>query len=212
MGLGSAVASFAVVAAVLTITPGLDTALVLRAALTRGRRHAAATALGVCTGVLVWAMAAAVGLSALLTASTTAYDVLRWGGVAYMTWLGVRLLWQAAAGDRRFPANGASVAPTPWASYRAGLLTNLLNPKVGAFYVAVLPQFVPDGMSSAAVGALLGLVHNLQGLAWFALLITAADRARRVFARPRVQAGVEAVTGVVLIGFAVRLAGSRAAS
>jgi threonine/homoserine/homoserine lactone efflux protein len=210
VGLGEAVASFAVVAAVLTITPGLDTALVLRAALTRGRRHAAATALGVCTGVLVWATAAAVGLSALLTASTTAYDALRWAGVAYMTWLGARLLWHALRGERRDLTHGAAVERTPWASYRAGLLTNLLNPKVGAFYVAVLPQFVPDGMSSAAVGALLGVVHNLEGLVWFALLIAAADRARRVFASPRVQAGVEALTGIVLIGVAVRLARSHA--
>jgi threonine/homoserine/homoserine lactone efflux protein len=94
----SALAAFAVVAGLLTITPGLDTALVLRAAVIQSRRHAYAVAAGICAGLLVWGVAAAFGISALLTASTLAYDVLRLIGAAYMAWLGVVLLRSARRG------------------------------------------------------------------------------------------------------------------
>jgi threonine/homoserine/homoserine lactone efflux protein len=95
MSLGTAVLTFAVVALVLTLTPGLDTALVLRAALTRTRRDAAATAAGIVAGLFVWGAAAAVGVSALLTASQLAYDVLRYAGAAYLVVFGLRLLVRA---------------------------------------------------------------------------------------------------------------------
>src|SRR3712207_3888138 len=143
-----AVLGFGLVALLLTITPGLDTALVLRAAITRGRRDAVATALGVVVGVLAWGAAAAVGVSALLTASTVAYDVLRLVGAGYLVWLGGGILGRLV----RPPAEAvAGSAPSPggaWRSARTGLLTNLLNPKVGAFYLSVLPQFLPPDTSA----------------------------------------------------------------
>lgn len=105
-GMTSALLSFAVVAGLVTIVPGLDTALVLRAALTRGRRVAFATALGVNTGVLVWGVAAAAGLSALLTASQLAFTVLRYAGAAYLVWFGVSMIRKA-----RRPAEGVVEPP-----------------------------------------------------------------------------------------------------
>ncbi|MPQ99385.1 LysE family translocator [Modestobacter sp. I12A-02628] len=208
MSVLQAVGGFAVVAGLLTLLPGLDTALVLRAAMTQGRRDAFLTALGIGSGALVWGVAAAVGVSALLTASTVAYTVLRVVGAAYMVWLGARLLVGAL---RRAPAPADTRAAeqaagrSGWQAWRTGLLTNLLNPKIGAFYIAVLPPFIPDGASPLAMGLLLALVHDVLGLVWFALLILGVGRLRVALQRPRVQRTVDGVTGSVLVGFGLRL-------
>lgn len=200
--------AFAVVAGLLTLTPGLDTALVLRYSLTQRRAVAFATSLGITTGLLVWGVAASVGVSALLTASQVAYDVLRVLGALYMAWLGVRLI--RAALRRDDPHAEADVPPapeTPWSGFRRGLLTNLLNPKIGAFYVAVLPQFIPAGTPSLGGGVALTLVHVVESLAWFAVLIVTAAAMRSWLERRR--RAIDAVTGGVLLLFAARLALTR---
>jgi threonine/homoserine/homoserine lactone efflux protein len=205
--LGTAVLTFALVSGVLTVTPGLDSALVLRSALTSGRREAAATGAGIIGGLFVWGAAAAVGVSALLTASQLAFDVLRYAGAVYLIGFGVRLLVQAMRrsgphadapdGDRRRSA---------WRSARQGLTTNLLNPKVGVFYVALLPQFIPAGSSALAVGLLLAAVHALLTALWFALLIGLASVLSRWLRRPGTVRAIDGVTGTALVGFGVRLA------
>jgi threonine/homoserine/homoserine lactone efflux protein len=121
VSLGTSVLTFAVLAAALTVTPGLDTALVLRAALTQNRPQAAATALGIVAGLFVWAAAAAAGVSALLTASELAYDVLRYAGAAYLVWSGGRLLWQALQ-HRPEEAVPAGAPGSVWRAARLGLL------------------------------------------------------------------------------------------
>jgi len=201
------VLGFGLVALLLTVTPGLDTALVLRAAITRGRGDAFATALGVVAGVLAWGAAAAVGVSALLTASTVAYDALRLAGAGYLVWLGGRILWRLVRHRAEAVAGSVPVAPGgAWRSARIGLLTNLLNPKVGAFYVSVLPQFLPPEASGLGMGVLLALVHAALSLVWFAVLVLGAVAARRWLQRPGVGRTVEGVTGVALLGFGLRLA------
>lgn len=206
---GSSIVSFALVAVLVTITPGLDTALVLRSALNRGRTQAVATAGGISLGVLVWAVAAATGVSALLTASEAAYNGLRLVGALYMAVLGIRLLRDAL---RRRPVHVD--APTTgrhashWAAFRSGFLTNLLNPKVGAFYVALLPQFVPEDGSTIVAGVLLGLIHSLEGVVWFSVIILGADAARRHLTRRSTGRWIEGLTGSVLIGFGLKLARS----
>jgi len=200
------VVGFGLVALLLTITPGLDTALVLRAAVLRGRRDAFATALGVIAGVVAWGAAAAVGVSALVTASTVAYDTLRLVGAAYMLWLGGRILWRLRRGSELPDGAGPAGAVGAWRSARAGLLTNLLNPKVGAFYVAALPQFLPPDAPALGMGLLLACVHAALSLAWFTLLVLGAGAMRRWLQRPRVSRTVEGATGIALIGFGLRLA------
>jgi threonine/homoserine/homoserine lactone efflux protein len=202
---GTAVLTFAVVALALTLTPGLDTALVLRAALTRGRREAAATALGIVTGLFVWGAAAAVGVSALLTASQVCYDVLRAAGAAYLLWFGLRLLVRAVRGSAGADQD-AVVRGSAWRAARQGLVTNLLNPKIGVFYVALLPQFLPPGSDPLAMGLLLAGVHGVMSLAWFAVLITLASVLGRWLRRPATARTIDGVTGTTLIGFGVKLA------
>jgi threonine/homoserine/homoserine lactone efflux protein len=209
MSIETALLSFAVVAALLTITPGLDTALVLRSALVQGRRLAIATGTGIITGAFVWGIAASVGLAALLRASEVAFTVLRVVGAAYMVFLGARLLWTRVIRPRAIDDDGALDAALPrrwWGAWSKGLLTNLLNPKVGAFYVAVLPQFLPPGLNELLMGILLAGVHGIETAAWFALIIFGAQSVRRWLTRPVVRRSIDGVTGAALIGFGVRLA------
>jgi threonine/homoserine/homoserine lactone efflux protein len=205
VSLGTSVLTFSVVALALTLTPGLDTALVLRAALTRNRREAAATAAGIVAGLFVWGAAAAVGVSALLTAMRAAYDVLRYAGAAYLVWFGVRLLVRAARGAAG-TAPGDVVQRSAWRAARQGLATNLLNPKVGVFYVALLPQFLPPESDPLAVGLLLAGVHGLISAVWFTVLITLAAALGRWLRRPATVRAIDGITGTTLIGFGVKLA------
>ena len=206
MDLTHAVLSFALLGALLTITPGLDTALVLRAAVSMGRGPAFATALGVGAGALTWGAAAAVGVSALLTASEVGYTALRVAGAAYMIYLGLRMVRSAIKTKLAYAeeAPGRAV-PTVWNTFGRGLFTNLLNPKVGAFYVAVLPQFIPNGSSPLLVGVLLALVHDLEGLLWFSAIIVGAGALRGYLSRRSVQRAVDGGTGAVLLGFGLKL-------
>jgi threonine/homoserine/homoserine lactone efflux protein len=207
VSLGAAVLSFAILAALITIIPGLDTAMVLRAAIAHGRKQAFATALGINTGALIWGAGAAVGVSALLAASTVAYMSLRTAGAIYMIWLGARLLRD---GLRRNEVASAVMHrhATPSGTLRSwltGLMTNLLNPKIGAFYVAVIPQFIPAHASPLAVGLLLAFVHDLEGIAWFTAIILGSHSIRTILNRPSARRAADGITGATLIGFGLKL-------
>ncbi|GAA4579672.1 LysE family translocator [Planotetraspora phitsanulokensis] len=210
MTIPSAIASFAVVAGLLTIIPGLDTALVLRSAASRGRRHAFATALGISTGALAWGAAAAGGATALLTVSHGAYTVLRIAGAVYLVWMGVGML-RSLRREQVLAVRQDPQSARLSGSYLRGLTTNLLNPKIGVFYTAMLPQFIPPDASHLAMGLLLALVHDIEGLVWFALLILGAQQIgallrRFKLSRRAVRRSMDGVTGTVLIGFGLELA------
>ncbi|MFF0477550.1 LysE family translocator [Streptomyces sp. NPDC004284] len=213
MTVTSAIASFAVVAGMLTIMPGLDTALVLRSAITLGRSRAFATALGILSGVLVWGMAAAVGASAVLTASQLLYDVLRLAGAGYLAWLGIGMIRRTIK-ERGRPASGdtadgvgAAAPEATWARcWARGLGTSLLNPKNGVFYMAMLPQFIPGDAPHLLMGVVLATVHDLEGLVWFSALIFGTQLVRRWLNRASVRRAIDALTGTVLVGFGLKLA------
>lgn len=214
------VLAFALVAALLTITPGVDTALVIRNTLSGGRGCGLRTSVGVCCGVVAWGVLSAAGVSAVLTASRAAYDVLRVAGAAYLLLLGVRTLLatrRSHAPGGVVPGGGVSPAGGPHrvdaaplaqarAAFRAGMLTNLLNPKVGVFYVTLLPQFIPAGAPVLPSSLLLAGIHAAEGIVWLTGVTLAVSRARAVMQRPSVRRGLERVTGLVLIGFGARVA------
>lgn len=200
------VVGFAVVAGLMTLVPGIDTALVLRAALGSGRRAAYAAVAGISAGLLVWAIVAAAGVSALLAASRDAYVALEVAGAAYMIWLGLRLWWEsrfagtlAHGEDVSAPDRGAKAA------FARGFVTNLLNPKIGVFYLAVLPQFLPEGAPYLVAGAGLALIHIAEGCAWFSVLILGTQLLRGRLERAGVRAWIDRVTGGVLIAFGLRI-------
>jgi RhtB (resistance to homoserine/threonine) family protein len=204
--LDARVLAFAGIAALLTLTPGADTMLVLRSALLRGRRAGLLTTLGICAGLFVHASVSALGLSVVLVRSAQAFEAVKLAGAAYLVLLGLRSLWSVA---RRAPAEAP---PEPGGARRAfveGLLTNLLNPKVAVFYLAFLPQFVGPEDPVLAKSLLLAAIHVAQGIVWLSLVTLFVARLRRVLTRPRVRRALEGVTGLVLVGFGVRLATSR---
>ncbi|MFF0428540.1 LysE family translocator [Streptomyces sp. NPDC004520] len=213
MTVTSAIASFAVVAGMLTIMPGLDTALVLRSAITLGRSRAFATALGILCGVLVWGVAAAVGASAVLTASRLLYDALRLAGAGYLAWLGIGMIrrvlkerGRTGVGDAADGAEATAAEATWVRCWARGVGTSLLNPKNGVFYMAMLPQFIPADAPHLLMGVVLATVHDLEGLVWFSALIFGTQLVRRWLNRASVRRGIDAITGTVLVGFGIKLA------
>ena len=198
----SAVLAWSGLAALLTITPGVDMALVARSALAQGRRAALWTTGGIVSGLLVWAAASAVGVAALLAASATAYDALRLAGAAYLVWLGVRSIVRAGAS----PPHVAAEPRGGRSAYATGLVSNLANPKIVVFYSTVLPGFVPEGSSVLAWSLLLAAIHAGMGLVWLSAYAWALHRARGVLERPRVRRTLDRATGAVLVGLGLRLA------
>ena len=201
MSIATALALFLVAAGLFTITPGLDTAMVLRTAAVEGARRAGLAALGIICGCLAWGLAVALGLGVLLGASQAAYTALKWAGAAYLAWLGINLILRprskldlAAAGPRR----------GNW--WLRGLMTNLLNPKIGVFYVSFLPQFVPAHVPAGPFIFLLAVIHAALTVVWFALLIAGTAPLKRWLQNAAVVRWLDRATGVVFLGFGARLA------
>ncbi|WP_214414652.1 LysE family translocator [Sphaerisporangium fuscum] len=206
--------TFALAALVLIMIPGPDQALITKSTLTGGRTAGLFTMLGGALGLAVHATTAAAGLSALLLASATAFTVMKLAGAAYLVWLGARTLLAAARSRREPEGDEAAEVPgrpraslRPGVALRQGFLSNALNPKIALFFVTFLPQFLDtDGGAPWAQAILLSTVFALLYLAWFTLYVATIDRLGRWLRHPRVKAGIERVTGVVLVAFAVRLA------
>lgn len=205
MTVAQSLIAFTAAATVLTLTPGVDTAMVLRSA-TTGARSAAFAALGIGLGCLIWGGAVSLGLGALLAASETAFMVLKWAGAAYLLYLGVGLILKPRSA---LTAGSAAIGGTAREAFTRGLVTNLLNPKVGVFYITFLPQFIPTGVDPAGFSFILASVHVLLGFLWFALLIAATVPLGRFLARPRVVKTMDRLTGGVFIAFGLKLALSR---
>jgi len=202
MNLETALIAYVAAAALLTLTPGLDTAIVLRTAAVEGPMKAAQAALGVICGCLVWGAAVALGLGVLLAASSLAYLILKWAGAAYLAWLGIRLILKPRSAFDLAKA-GAARSGNWWLR---GFLTNLLNPKVGVFYVSFLPQFVPAHVAAGSFIFLLAAIHSVLGVLWFAALIAATSPLKRWLQRATVVRWLDRVTGLVFLGFGLRLA------
>lgn len=211
MTVGHALVAFTAAAGLLTVTPGLDTALVLRTAAIEGPRRAMLTGAGICLGCLTWGLAASVGLGALLAISRFGYNALRVLGACYLMLLGARMLARSpppfsAADGHGVPRPDAASSGEPGSRWFVrGFLTNILNPKVGVFYATFLPQFVPAGVNVTAFSMLLATIHATEGILWFAALTLATRSLATWLRRPGVAKTLDRATGVVLVGFGLEL-------
>jgi threonine/homoserine/homoserine lactone efflux protein len=196
-----AVAAFALAAALIVLLPGPDTLVVVRSIVRGGRSRGVTTAAGNLLGLAVWVAAAALGLAALLRASHLGYDVLRIAGAAYLIGLGI-----ASIRLRPVPREVAERRDLRGTGFLAGVVTNLLNPKVGVFFVTFLPGFVPHGHSVGWTSLLFGAVFIAETAAYWVLLLSLAARVTRWMDEPRIRRRLDAATGAVLIGFGIRLA------
>ena len=186
------------------VTPGQDTALTIRNAL-GGRATGIATALGISSGQAVWTAATSVGVGALLVASESAFLALRLAGAAYLVWLGSRMLWSAVARSGASPVQRSRAPRRPGVAFRQGLLSNLGNPKMLAFFSSLLPQFAATRAGLLAHG----LAFCALTVVWLTLYAVVVARARRLFDREAVRRAVDTAAGVVLVSFGLRLAAER---
>ena len=217
--------AFVGVAALLTILPGADMALVTRNVLALGRRRTMLTVLGIAAGCLIHATASALGISAILATSATAYNVVKTVGAAYLIWIGIQSIKGARRPSPVAPPRTKSPRPTSkpirgltpndridagaWAAFLQGFLTNVLNPKVAIFYLTFLPQFISPGELVLARSLMLASIHIAMGIVWLTAYAWFIDRLGAVLTRPTVKAWLERVTGGLLIALGARLAWER---
>ncbi|ENX43008.1 LysE family translocator [Acinetobacter sp. NIPH 2100] len=188
----------------LTLTPGLDTTLIIRTATLEGKAKAFQAALGINLGCIVWGVIVACGLGALLMTSDLAFNALKWMGAIYLTWLGLNLLLK----PRTQLANiNGTTATQNW--FIKGFWGNLLNPKVGIFYISFLPQFIPQSSSPVIWTMGLVMIHVLIGFIWSIFLITAMQSISGYLKRPKFIKYMDRITGSIFILFALKLAFSK---
>ncbi|MCX8996239.1 LysE family translocator [Rhizobiaceae bacterium BDR2-2] len=200
-------AAYIVLAAALALAPGPDVVFVVANGMRHKARGAFAAALGIGVGSLVHATAAALGVSAVIAASPLAFDIMRMVGAAYLAWLGLQALRafiRNAGADAKL---GQSEEVSVWRVFSRGLITNILNPKVVIFYIALLPQFVNVELGQVGLQVfLLGCIHNAIGLTFLIAVGLAAGKAAGWISRTSVGRWLDGIAGIFFIGLAVRLA------
>jgi threonine/homoserine/homoserine lactone efflux protein len=201
-------ALFTVAVFVLNATPGVDMLYTVSRTLTGGWRAGVAATLGVCAGCVVHTLAAAFGLAALMAVSAWAFSLVKWAGAAYLVWLAVGMLREAAKRADTPAATRASLAPAAFgAVFRQGLLTNVLNPKVALFFLAFLPQFIaPDAEHKTLAFLALGAWSIVQGMLFLFAIVAVTASLRRLGGSPRLARWLNAAGGVLFLGLAARLA------
>jgi threonine/homoserine/homoserine lactone efflux protein len=197
--------SFALASLVLVMIPGPDQALVTRNALAAGRPAGMYTMVGGALGLTIHASAASLGVSALLLASATAFTILKIVGAVYLVYMGVQTLRAARRSAAGTPEPTQRRRRSPLRHVRQGFLTNALNPKVALFFVTLLPQFMDTNSSALRQGLVLSAVFAVIYLTWFSLYVLTVDAIGGWLRRPRVRAAIERFTGLLLVGFALRL-------
>ncbi|MEN4770594.1 LysE family translocator [Duffyella gerundensis] len=205
MSIMDSLLTFSLAAVLLTLTPGLDTALILRTATTEGKNQAIQAALGINTGCLLWGVAIAFGLGSVVAVSELAYDILKYCGAAYLGWLGVCMLVRPR--KQLIVADASNKTASNW--FLKGVLGNALNPKVGIFYVSFLPQFIPQGHSPVIWTFGLVTIHITMGIVWSLMLIGATRPQASLLRKEKVIRWLDRTTGLVFLLFAARLAISR---
>ncbi|MCA1222843.1 LysE family translocator [Streptomyces sp. 8L] len=194
--------SFAGFSTVICVTPGPDLAMVLRNSMCGGQRAGAATALGAAGGSLLWAAVAAAGLAAVLRRSGTAFLGVRLAGASYLVWLGYQSLRNAGESSPSDESENPMTEAAPLTAltgFRQGVLSCLLNPKIGLFFMAASPQFLPGGESAFAFTLLFGLIDCLIAALWLLLVVKCTGRLLQWLKKPRVQQVLEFSTGGVLV-------------
>ncbi|WP_369394614.1 LysE family translocator [Streptomyces sp. CG1] len=201
--------AFASVAMLINMAPGPDTLLVVRTSVTQGRPGGLAAVLGILTGCVGWGIATAAGLTALLTASRLAYDILRVCGAVYLTFLGAAALRRSRKPTSPERAERPTAPASALAAFRAGVGTNLLNPKAGVFYMSLIPQFVPRDAQMFSATLFFTAIDVIELAAWYSFLSRAASALSERIRRPAFHRRLEQITAVAFFGFAANLLADR---
>ena len=195
--------AFSILATILVLIPGLDFTLVVKYATTKSKKSAVAVMLGITSGLFVWGAFASLGVSAILQTSKFAFNALKIAGVLYMLWMGVGFIWNSFK-NAPHPETELSIK-SDRRVFTRGLLSNLLNPKAGVFYISVLPQFIPTASNHLLAGLILTSIHAVITVVYFGLLIYLIDFFKTFFAKPVVVKRLERFSGIAVIGFGAKL-------
>lgn len=202
--------AFTAAAVMIVVLPGPDTLVVVRSIVRGGRAEGIRTSLGVLCGLMVWVLAAVLGVSAMLQASQVGYDVLRILGACYLVWMGVqtiRSLRREAPTEFAEPAGSSRLLTS--GGFTAGFLTDLLNPKVGVLFISFLPGFVPEGYAVTTTTLGFGALYVALTAVYCAALVAASGKILTAMRTPRIRRRIDGAAGLTLIGFGVRIATER---
>lgn len=202
MSVTDSLLAFSFAALLLTLTPGLDTALILRTACAEGGKKAFQAALGIDVGCFIWGALVALGLGALLAVSELAYTVLKVCGAAWLSWLGLQLLMRPRSSFSQ--GDGDIAGQGNW--FIRGMMGNVLNPKMGIFYVSFLPQFIPAGHSPLIWTFILVSIHVTIGTIWSGTLILSTHFASAILKKSSIIKVMDRATGGLFLCFAAKLA------
>ena len=198
--------AFLIAITILTLTPGLDTALVIRNTTRSGAIQGGITSLGVCLGLFVHATFSAVGISAILLQSAELFMVMKWIGAGYLIWLGIGSLKTMCQGGGAIDVAAVSVAEGDWKkSLKEGFLSNVLNPKTAVFYLAFLPQFIHPDYSPFLQSLAMAAIHFAITMVWQCSLAVMINRAKGVLSNTSFVRWLEGATGMVLVGLGFKL-------
>ena len=197
--------AFMATAFLLAMVPGQGVAMILRQSILGGTRAAIFSVIGNSSGLVIWGTLSALGLSAIFAASATAYNILKWTGVAFLAFLSLQTLVQLKNQSGRFETDG-EVFATPTSAYRLGIITNLTNVKAAVFAVAFVPAFVPKSFNLALGIFILGIVWALTSMSWYLILIGMVDRSSTFLSKPHVRRALTAVSALGILGLAIGLA------
>jgi threonine/homoserine/homoserine lactone efflux protein len=205
----TALATYLVAITLLTLTPGVDTMLVIRNTARGGWRDGAVSSLGICSGLFIHAVISAVGISVILLQAAWAFSALKLAGAGYLIWLGL-VSWQKVIRKETFKVDnglsGQGASFTAIRSLREGFLSNVLNPKTAVFYMAFLPQFINPAHSALVQSLLLAGLHFIIAMIWQCLLALMVKRFKFWLQRPTVSQVFDSVTGGVLVALGIRVA------
>jgi threonine/homoserine/homoserine lactone efflux protein len=211
MQLATSLLMYLPAAIIVTLLPGPDTALVLGIATRHGATAARRAAFGIGTGLMIWAVAVSAGLASALRASADIYQAFRWCCAAYLAYLGVSAVVANRRREKQEPTNAEKLSSTPAgrrsaAGYRLGLLTAALNPKLGVFFVTMLPQFIPTRAPIVTYTVALIALHAMCAITWYLVLAAIAQRGQVWLGRSRVQRWINRSTAAVFGAFGIRTA------
>ncbi|MXV44030.1 LysE family transporter [Saccharibacter sp. 17.LH.SD] len=202
--------TFFIAVSIFTVTPGLDTAVVLRMAASSGRRGGAGAVLGILAGISVWGVGAMLGLTELLAASHSAFMAVKFIGALYLIWMGLRMMWQ----PRSFLADAdndtdllisSKESDILRAGFLKGFLTNILNPKVGIFVITFFPQFIPQHVDIKIFTLLQVVIQIMLSAVWLGILVMMTTQFEAFLSRPAVMRCIDRLTGGIFVVFGMKL-------
>ena len=204
----SALTTYLIAITLLTITPGVDTMLIIRNTARGGWRDGAVSSFGICSGLFLHATISAVGISVILLQAAWAFSALKLVGAGYLIWLGI-ISWRKVLKQESFEiVNGGTTVHTflVQRSLREGFLSNILNPKTAIFYMAFLPQFINPAQSALVQSLFLAGLHFIIAMIWQCLLALMVKQLKIWLQRTRVSQIFDGVTGTVMIALGLRVA------